>query len=122
MVMRKTKARVTNPNELKSKLKELNNKYAKIFEDNMLGKLNDAKFKTESEKIETEIIKLENLINSISLETANLELLKKRFIHFVNYVDISSSDKLELIRTCVKVIYVSKINNENTIRIVYKFE
>lgn len=122
MVMRKTKARITNPNELKTKLKELNNKYAKIFEDNMLGKLNDAKFKMESEKIEAEIIKLENLINSMSLEAANLELFKKRFIHFVNYVDISTSNKLELIRTCVKVIYVSKINNENKIRIVYKFE
>ena len=80
------------------------------------------KFKKESQQIHYEIVKLENLLNTLVLEESNKELLKKRFKHFVTHMDVSNKDKLELIKTCVKVIIVSKENDDNTIRIVYKFE
>jgi hypothetical protein len=80
------------------------------------------KFKKESQKIHYDIVKLENLLNTLVLEESNKELLKKIFKHFVTHMDISNKDKLELIKTCVKLVIVSKENYENKIRIIYKFE
>ncbi|MCM1131378.1 MAG: recombinase family protein [Roseburia sp.] len=120
---RKLKSTTANPKELKIKLKTLNEKYAKLFEANLIGTLNDIHFQKESSILQNEIINIETTLKNLTLEQTNIELYMKRFERFIECVDISSEDKLQIIRNCVKMVYISKDNQDNFIfRIVYKFE
>lgn len=120
---RKLKTTTLNPQELKNKLKVSNEKYAKLFEANLLGTLDDIHFQKESSILQNEILNIETTLKNLTLEQANIELYMKRFERFIECVDISNKDKLQVIRNCVKMIYISKDNQNNfNFRIVYKFE
>lgn len=120
---RKLKTTSSNPQELKNKLKAFNEKYAKLFEANLLGTLDDIHFQKESSILQKEILNIETTLKNLTLEQANLELYMKRFERFIECVDISNADKLQVIRNCVKMIYISKDNQDNFyFKVVYKFE
>lgn len=108
--------------KMKEELLSLNNKYAKLFEDNLLGKLSQAKFKKESESLKLTIKQLEENINNASLLESKIDLLERRFYSFLDSIDLTKS-KLELIRMAVKRIWVSRDEEDSLVfKIVYKFE
>lgn len=120
---RKFKTTTSNLQELKNKLKAFNEKYAKLFEANLLGTLDDIHFQKESFLLKNEIINIETTLKNLTLEQANIELCMKRFERFIECVDISNEDELQVIKNCVKMIYISRDNQDNiNFRIVYKFD
>ena len=111
-----------NLNNMQQKLKELNNKYAKLFEQHFIGKLSSQKFEKESSKLKEEIMNLENKITSSSLEESKVDLLEKRFYYFIDSIGLSKP-KVELIKMAVKRILIYKDKDGSfEFKIEYKFE
>ena len=111
------------------RIRELNDRFDKLYEDRLDGIISDSKFKELSSRCEDEQIKIKARLSELN-EQAGQQIENEnnvsKFIQEINrYSDVNELDKEILNRLIDKIVVSDRVKENGTqmqqVRIIYKF-